>query len=360
MDITPQVINEVEFRQKVRGYDPDEVDDFLERMAVAVGQLQERVRDATDRAAAAERKTSELEEQLRGGGAEAAAPPAPSASAEADAQSAFSTLVLAQKTADAAIKEAKESSARMLADAQQESDRLRVEAESEARRAADATRRRLVDEIRALEQSKESLRCDVELLETHLADQRSRVRGSVEQLQRLIDDPDEFRVDAAPELASAGLPAFAVAFDEAVDDAEEAEDIGEPEPSGDDGDAVREFDDHPSSPTFAVSRDRERWDLDEAPSPTAVTADHGDAGVGDDDTGDSSEWDRFGPLADTAGPPTQPINLSDLERGDDAYMNELSKARLSDTGAAVEPGILFDQDEADGEPRARPRFGRRG
>ena len=50
MDITPQVINEVEFRQKVRGYDPDEVDDFLERMAVAVGQLQERLREAAERA----------------------------------------------------------------------------------------------------------------------------------------------------------------------------------------------------------------------------------------------------------------------------------------------------------------------
>ena len=49
MDITPQVINEVEFRQKVRGYDPDEVDDFLERMAVAVGQLQERLREAAER-----------------------------------------------------------------------------------------------------------------------------------------------------------------------------------------------------------------------------------------------------------------------------------------------------------------------
>jgi len=29
MDVTPQVINEVEFHQKMRGYDPDEVDDFL-------------------------------------------------------------------------------------------------------------------------------------------------------------------------------------------------------------------------------------------------------------------------------------------------------------------------------------------
>jgi cell division initiation protein len=354
MDITPQVINEVEFRQKVRGYDPDEVDDFLERMAVAVGQLQERVRDATDRAAAAERTTAELEERMRARAVETEPSPSPSASAEADAQSAFSTLVLAQRTADAAIKEAQESSARMLAEAQQESDRLRVEAESEARRAADATRRRLVDEIRALEQSKESLRGDVELLETHLADQRSRVRGSVEELQRLIDDPEQFRVDAAPELASAGLPAFTVDLDEPADAAEaEADDFAELEESGDAAGAVRDLDDHPSSPTFAVGRDRERWDLDEAPRPTVVTADRGEA---DDEDG---EWDQFGPVADTVGPPTQPINLSDLERGDDAYLNELSKARLSDTGATVEPGILFDQDETDDESRARPRFGRR-
>ena len=65
MDVTPQVINEVEFHQKMRGYDPDEVDDFLERVAVAVGQLQDKVRDAGDRAAVADRRATELETRIR-------------------------------------------------------------------------------------------------------------------------------------------------------------------------------------------------------------------------------------------------------------------------------------------------------
>ena len=56
MDVTPQVINEVEFHQKMRGYDPDEVDDFLERVAVAVGQLTDRLQEAEARAATAERR----------------------------------------------------------------------------------------------------------------------------------------------------------------------------------------------------------------------------------------------------------------------------------------------------------------
>ena len=56
MDVTPQVINEVEFHQKMRGYDPDEVDDFLERVAVAVGEMQGRLGDADGRRETAERR----------------------------------------------------------------------------------------------------------------------------------------------------------------------------------------------------------------------------------------------------------------------------------------------------------------
>ena len=76
MDVTPQVINEVEFHQKMRGYDPDEVDDFLERVAVAVEQLQARVRQAEQRAVSAER---------RGADAPASAKPPASEADETDA-----------------------------------------------------------------------------------------------------------------------------------------------------------------------------------------------------------------------------------------------------------------------------------
>jgi DivIVA domain-containing protein len=43
MDLTPQTLREVEFREKLRGYHPDDVDDFLEKVAVAVGELLDRL-----------------------------------------------------------------------------------------------------------------------------------------------------------------------------------------------------------------------------------------------------------------------------------------------------------------------------
>src|SRR5438105_3413369 len=140
MDVTPQVINEVEFHQKMRGYDPDEVDDFLERVAVAVGHLQERVHQAEQRAVAAERQGAEVAERTK------TAPAAAEGANEADdTESIRRTLVLAQRTADAAIKDAEDQARRTLqsaqdqvqrlyGDAQETARKLVIDAESEARR----------------------------------------------------------------------------------------------------------------------------------------------------------------------------------------------------------------------------------
>src|SRR5258707_1112581 len=40
MEISAKVLREVEFRDRLRGYDTDEVDEFLEEVAVAVEELQ--------------------------------------------------------------------------------------------------------------------------------------------------------------------------------------------------------------------------------------------------------------------------------------------------------------------------------
>jgi len=107
MDVTPQVINEVEFHQKMRGYDPDEVDDFLERVAVAFEQLQERIRSAEQRAAAVEKRAAE--------GPRAGASPEPTGPSEAETTETIQrTLVLAQRTADAAIKDAQDEARRII------------------------------------------------------------------------------------------------------------------------------------------------------------------------------------------------------------------------------------------------------
>jgi DivIVA domain-containing protein len=46
MDISPKLLREVEFREQWRGYNPEEVDDFLERLALGLEELQSRLADA--------------------------------------------------------------------------------------------------------------------------------------------------------------------------------------------------------------------------------------------------------------------------------------------------------------------------
>src|SRR5947208_5171634 len=135
MDVTPQVINEVEFHQKMRGYDPDEVDDFLERIAVAVEQFQERIRAAEQRAVAAERHANELGQRMKGGApATAAQATAAPSTIDDDTETIRRTLVLAQRTADAAIKEAEEEAAHTLQTAHDQVQRLYADAQDQARK----------------------------------------------------------------------------------------------------------------------------------------------------------------------------------------------------------------------------------
>lgn len=343
MDVTPQVINEVEFHQKMRGYDPDEVDDFLERVAVAVEQLQQRVVQAEQRAAAAERRPGDAPSRTKD------APPRKAPASEADETEAIRrTLVLAQRTADAAIKEAEEDAKRTLQGAQEQVQRLYseaqdharklvIEAESEARKTADETRQRLVKEIIALEETRDSLRADHGILERHLDEQRLRLRSSVGELQRLLDDPGRLRAANPPELSGATRPEFS---DDVVATSEpEAVPAPAPAPASA-PETTAAIDDEPvidldASDAYAgddAERDRAR----PAGSVTFTAP--------EDDSGD---WERFANGA-ADGPETMAVPTT--QSGDDAYLTELRKAMLNDTSAST-----LDPDEH----RTRTRFGRR-
>src|ERR1700728_4317751 len=95
MEISPKTFREVEFREKRHGYHPEDVDRFLESMAVAVEDLLEQVRKALERAERAEESAPISDETLR------------------------RTLVLGQRTADQAIQEAREEAVRIVAAAEE-------------------------------------------------------------------------------------------------------------------------------------------------------------------------------------------------------------------------------------------------
>jgi DivIVA domain-containing protein len=188
MELTPQTLHAVEFREARRGgYNTRDVDDFIERVAAGVGHLTERVRAAEVRADAADGRVVEMQRELdevRRRSATAAAPEA----SETD-ETLRRTLVLAQRTADATVKEAKEEANRVLSEAREEAARTRAEAEAEARRGAESARVAAQAEVEGLLADRDKLKADYDLLSRRIDEQRGQLRSGIDQMQRLLDDP---------------------------------------------------------------------------------------------------------------------------------------------------------------------------
>jgi cell division initiation protein len=176
MELTPQQLCEVEFSEQWRGYNRDQVDDFIERVAAAVSTMQDRIRKMTERAVRAE-------QQMREG-------------TEADG-AARRTLVLAQRTADATVAEARETAARLVAHAQEEARAIALAAEATVEAIPDAeptARAEIVD----LEVTRTRLQADVAALEAHVSDRRSRIKDLLDELQRRVDEGLEGRIALWP------------------------------------------------------------------------------------------------------------------------------------------------------------------
>lgn len=311
MDVTPQLLHDVEFREAKRGgYNTQDVDEFLERLAIGLERQEKVVQEAQQRVAAAEARAEEAER--RAAHAEHAA-----SETTASDETLKRTLVLAQRTADAAIREAEEQAGRTLSAAQAEADRLlsetheahahaQAQAEAEARAAHEKARTQVLGEMRDLVAARDRLREDLHLLEHHLEGQRERVRVTVEELQRLLDDPDALYEVEAPELSETPIPT-------------------------------------PEEPV---------WSDEE---PAALVPDDDDVWI-DASDGEALEVAE----ADDDGPHTQPVDVvAEHDRDDDAYLTELRKAMTDDTPLGPRDDIAdagrFDTTV---EPE-RSRFGRR-
>lgn len=168
MEVAARTLREVEFREKLRGYNQDDVDEFLERVAAGIEVLQDRLRQATERAKLAEAKAAEL---------------------PADEDDTLRrTLVLAQRTADMAVKEAQERAAEIVGNAQAEARALVAEAEESARRITSETERNVRAELSRLEEVRSQLQADVEALEHHIDTERSRAQAAFSNALRWVEE----------------------------------------------------------------------------------------------------------------------------------------------------------------------------
>lgn len=318
MDVTPQLLHDVEFREAKRGgYNTQDVDEFLERLAVGLERQDAQLREARQRIEIAEARVAEAERRA------VQAEQRASDNVTSD-ETLTRTLVLAQRTADAAIREAEEQAARTLSSAQEQAARLlgeaediaaraRAEAEDEARQAHEEARTQVLQEMRELEALRDQLRDDAEVLERHLDEQRERARRAVDELQRMLDDPESLRSVGVPSVSDVRVP------------------ITDPAP----------YVEAPRDEPAAWAPDESAWRDDDV-EPVAPAA-H----VEPDDVGES-------------GPPTQPVDvLAERDDDDDAYLAELRKAMTDDTplGPRDDTGDegLFDT----GADTGRSRFGRR-
>ena len=216
MDVTPQLIEQIEFSEKFRGYDPDQVDDFLERVGASLSELLAENADLSTQVDVIQRSLEEVRSQPpRAVDAPAPAPAraaVPQMTDDEEIEQATRTLVLAKRTAEAAISEARAEATRMVADARgraegllrdatTESERLVRDAQAQredlvrrAREDAEAEfgshRERFTAEISSLDSEKAALVGHVEALRSRVEQHRSDLTGTMERIRAVLDDPE--------------------------------------------------------------------------------------------------------------------------------------------------------------------------
>ena len=120
MDVTPELIEQIDFTEKFRGYDQDQVDDFLERVGATISRLTTELNEAAERNHRLESQPSVGAQPERAPVAKPVAEAAPRTEVldeQQQAQQATRTLVLAQRTADATVAEAREEADLLLSQA---------------------------------------------------------------------------------------------------------------------------------------------------------------------------------------------------------------------------------------------------
>jgi DivIVA domain-containing protein len=195
MDLTPSQIASASFRTVRKGFDPDEVAAFLQHAAKALEDSRQQATAMEARARAAVARLQEVS---------AAAEQATTDDAEVvhvsagEAETISRTLVLAQRTADATVADARAEAERLLKEAQSESEatldstremsaRLLEDARAEARKASEAERLAAENEVQSLVARREFLVGDVNQLEQFLVDQRERLRMAARQLEAMCE-----------------------------------------------------------------------------------------------------------------------------------------------------------------------------
>jgi cell division septum initiation protein DivIVA len=296
VEMSPQHVRSAEFKTVRKGADLEEVRLFLNDVADELERAQNQSAAMEARARAAVARLQELND--------GAAAPKVDASAE-EAETISRTLLLAQRTADTTLAEARFEAARIVAEANDEAARtldstremsaqLIDEARVEARRVGQTERQHVAGEVEALKARRDFLESDVHHLETFLVDQRARLREAASSLIDVVD-----RVPGG--LGEVRAPLLSAADDDEAGVSGQQRDEG--------SDSLLIVTDVAES--TAADQQAARVGLDSNPwaEDTADTADTSG-------TADTSDTSGTADTADTAGEPTEAIAVFGLDTGD--------------------------------------------
>ena len=337
---------EVKFRERMRGYDYDEVDEYIKTVKRVAALAQDQVAELQQRVAQLESRTGNDD------------------GAEEVRETLLRTLVLAQRTADAAVSEArseaqsitgsaKDRAARTVAEAEAAADerlrsseerasRLLAESEessqliiAEAKRTASAElaaeRARATEEIEALEATKTDLETSVAGIEARLAEDRNTIRDLAASLQSFVSKFEPVKGIEAPDAPPQATQD--VADDAGTPDAGTAEEADEADETGtDEADGPAEAAAEDSPDGSAPSED----DSDApAPSPLAFLPNPDDDAPDEADSLTATRSDR---AVEAGTVPDLPVVGWDGEADDESPSE--ATAPESEPGPAPQPATV--------------------
>ena len=236
MDDLSTLLQQFSFHERWRGYDPAEVDAYVEKVIKAAEAAQAQIETLQQQLASRDGYQDQV--PLRDTATAQRTTPdtsLPSVSATQAAQGIARTLEMAQKVADDAVADAHQRAEQMLAEATsqatetlQQAQTTLADAQAEAedtRRAADEYSERTVADAEAqatereevladAEREKHAIKIaelsaqrvllseDVDILNEHLAQQRQEIEASLSKLTELVMSPETFRLTEAPVLSA--------------------------------------------------------------------------------------------------------------------------------------------------------------
>ena len=181
----------VEFRLGLKGYNVDEVDEYLDKAAQEAEGLQEHVRQLNERLRQASERIAQLEREKRSAPAATAADAEGSAAADSGALSDETlqrTLILAQKFVDQTKRESEAEAAAIVSQAQERARVAIAEAEASAAQLQEESHQKLREEVGRLEATRTELATDVETMARHLDSERNRLRGALTEILKWVDE----------------------------------------------------------------------------------------------------------------------------------------------------------------------------